>query len=448
MINLILTDELIKECYKTLNMQNNGKESKWNVLANEFGYAGQGEQLRQKFKAYRKKIGDLPSQDEIILRKHGYIGYNQTKTFKETVGINKDGSQDSEKLIGIEDDSKLKDEKFLLDIHGYDSRFWEIVSSRNSIWNAQLKGGDVTKMYASKINVKPRVKDKWTKEDAKEIFDFLNNEPIKKVKVNQINIISKKSDDKRNLLVVPIADFHYNLLADKFSTGNEYNIEIAEESFYKVIDEVMQSYKNVKFEKVLFTVGNDFINADNIQGSTTKGTPQDNATSWFEAKKGATSLIRSGIENLKEIAPLDLLNVPSNHDMHTMFGVCETLSAWYRNEDNVKIINNPLPNQYYNYENNLMCFAHDMKIKDSLQTITSQGKRHWSNANNIMCILAHLHGSMRYEKQGELEVLRLPTFSGWSRWSNSMNYIQSEKECEVFVVNSEYGITDKKIIHI
>jgi hypothetical protein len=89
-----------------------------------------------------------------------------------------------------------------------------------------------------------------------------------------------------------------------------------------------------------------------------------------------------------------------------------------------------------------------MNIKDSLRTISSQAKQHWSSSNNIMCILAHLHNSMRYEKHGELEVFRLPTFSGWSRWTNSKNYVQSEKECEVFVINSEYGITDKKIIHI
>ena len=42
-----------------------------------------------------------------------------------------------------------------------------------------------------------------------------------------------------------------------------------------MLNDVVERTMHERFEKVLF-VGNDFVNADNINGTTTKGTPQDN----------------------------------------------------------------------------------------------------------------------------------------------------------------------------
>ena len=61
---------------------------------------------------------------------------------------------------------------------------------------------------------------------------------------------------------------------------------------------------------------------------------------------------------------------------------------------------------------------------------------------HIICLLAHLHSSMVYEKQGYLEIMRLPTISSWSRWSNDKGYIQSERKNQSFIINDDLGITD------
>ena len=66
----------------------------------------------------------------------------------------------------------------------------------------------------------------------------------------------------------------------------------------------------------------------------------------------------------------------------------------------------------------------------------------WSNCEHIILMLAHFHQAMVYEKQGYLEVLRLPCCSGWSKWSNDKGYIQSEKKNQSFIIDKELGITD------
>ena len=181
-------------------------------------------------------------KEEIVALQHEYEDYKQTKSYKETTEINADGSYTSDRLIGIEDENNLKDENFLLKVHNYDPKVWEIVSARNSIWNTQLKGGKITKLYASKINVKIRKQYKWNEEDIDKIF---NN--LKSIDKNTKIIKSKQYENNGKLLVVPIADFHFGLLSDIYSNNNDYNMEIAEDLFFTVINEVIENNKNKKF---------------------------------------------------------------------------------------------------------------------------------------------------------------------------------------------------------
>lgn len=360
----------------------------------------------------------------------------QVLNSKTSVDINKDGSQTSSKLIEMSE-NEVKDIEFLLKIHGYNSTLFDLISARNNIWNVQNKVEGVKTLYSSRIVVKPKKEYQWNEEDIQKLFDNLKTDYK-----NKLHITSTRCEKNDNLLVVPIADFHYGLLSDKFSTDNDYNLEIAEQIYYQTLNDILNRYNNRNFEKVLFIVGNDFINFDNLNGTTQRGTPQDNASLWFSATVKATQLIINGIDMLTTIAPVDVVYVPSNHDLHTMFGIMQTINAWYRNDEDINVDCSPLPRKYYKFGKTLLALSHDMKIKDALQIVSSEGKDNWTDSKHIICLLAHLHQAMVYEKQGYLEICRLPTISGWSRWSNNQGYIQSEKKNQSFIINGELGIVD------
>ena len=46
------------------------------------------------------------------------------------------------------------------------------------------------------------------------------------------------------------------------------------------------------------------------------------------------------------------------------------------------------------------------------------------------------------KKQGYVEIRRLPTISGWSRWTNNRGYVQTEKKNQAFIINKDKGMTD------
>jgi hypothetical protein len=145
---------------------------------------------------------------------------------------------------------------------------------------------------------------------------------------------------------------------------------------------------------------------------------------------------------LSTIAPVDVKYVPSNHDLHTMFGIMQTIKAYYKNDNNVTIDTSPLPRKYYRFGSTMLALSHDIKVKEALKIVSTEAKNEWSNCDHIIFMLAHLHQSMIYEKQGYLEILRLPTISGWSRWTNSMGYVQTEKKNQAFIISGKNGITD------
>jgi uncharacterized membrane protein YkoI len=356
---------------------------------------------------------------------------------KETIVINKDGSHTSDILLKMTKE-QAKDTVFLLKAHGYKIEEWDLISARNNIWNIYSKQDGIQVLYSSKITVKPKKEYIWNEEDIKKLFNT-----IKTDFKNKININSLQYKNNGNILIVPIADLHYGLYSDEYSTGNNYNLKIAEELYYHTLNDIILRVKDKSFEKVLFILGNDFINMDNINGTTTKGTPQDNSGLYFEIINNAIQLAVNGIDLLTTIAPVDVLYVSANHDLHTMFGVMQTLKAWYKDNHNINIDDSPLPRKYYKYGKVLIGLSHNLKIKDALKIITSEAKDKWSDCNHMIWMLAHLHQQMNYEKQGYLEIMRLPTISGWSRWTNQMGYIQSEKKNKSFIINEELGITDE-----
>lgn len=381
---------------------------------------------------------DDKSQGDRLVSKSKAINIEVNK--KTSLEINNDGSQKSQRLIQMSE-KQSKDAKFILKSHGYDPSEWELVSAKNSIWNSYNKQDGVIELYSSNITVKPVSEFVWDEDKARQVFEGLQT-----MESHYKPTILPQYNSNKNVLVIPIADFHYGMLADKYSTGNEYNLEIAEQNFYYTLSDILNRVKHKDLQKVLFILGNDFINFDNLNGTTTRGTPQDNSGLWFTVVERATQLIVRGIDMLySELKiPIDIQYVPSNHDLHTMFGIIQTVQAHYRNDKNISIVDDsPMARKYYKIGTTLLALSHDVKIKDALKIVTTEAKDDWSHCDRIVCMLAHKHQAMVYDKQGYLEIMRLPTISGWSRWTNTMGYVQTEKKNKSFIINEKLGITDE-----
>ena len=356
------------------------------------------------------------------------------ENYGSETAINKDGTYSSNKLIHITEND-LKDKNVLLKAHGFDCNVWDLVSAKNSVWNAYNKQSGVRELYSSKITVKPKA-FAMTTEDIERWFSKLDRTySIPALKDNSAYFSGNK------LLLIDIADLHFNLYATTFTTGNEYNCDIAERLFFKVIEDILYRTKDYKFKKIIFCVGGDMLNADNLLGTTTKGTPQSNELHLYEAYERLCSMTIKAIDILSQKAPVDVIYVPGNHDSTCGFMLANYINAWFRNDNMVSVDYSPLPRKYVKFGKTLFVFAHDGNVKTLPRIIPDEARECWSKIETTEVFLQHLHTEQLLLEDNNMRIQRLPTISGKSEWANQKGY-SSKRQAKSFIFDIEDGLSD------
>lgn len=399
---------------------------------------GRGQYFNEGYEeGYEKALTNSKGENSELtnLKLETETRYEQIKSYKETVEINKDGSYTSDKLIGVEDESTLKDENYLLECHGYDSKVWQIVSARNSKWNVQLKGGKVSKLYASRINVKPRVND-ISVEEMKEWFKGFDrkNKTVKKIK--HINT------DSDLLFELPLVDLHYGKKGYSFEIGQESNSELTENNFFEVITDYIHRLEGKNISKILFPIGNDMFNSDTSTSTTTKGTPQDNDMRWKEMFKKGMEIVIQGIEMLSEVAPVEVVYVEGNHDTMTSFYLLMTLLCYFRKDEEVNIIEDVKTRQYIQWGKCLIGYAHGDCEKSRIGKLMQiEVPTMWGETLYREWHLAHLHHETSKE-DGGITIRHLPTITGSDCWHSKSGFVGALQRCQAFLWDKNKGVVD------
>lgn len=271
------------------------------------------------------------------------------------------------------------------------------------------------------------------------------------------NDIYKKSNlnNENNLLEVSIFDLHMGKLAWGGETGENYDVKIASERFIYSINKLIERASSFNFSKIVFPIGSDFFNSDTIINTTTKGTIQDEDLRWQKTFKLGINLVVDGIELLKQTGvPVDVVVIPGNHDFERSFYMGEFLTAWYRNDDLVKIDNGASPRKYYVFGNVLLGFTHGSEEKEaSLPLIMANdtaSKKHWSNTKFHEWHVGHIHRkrNVKYsvlDKNRELNedlgvtIRYLSSLTGTEEWHHKKGFIGQVKAADAFIWNDEYG---------
>lgn len=404
---------------------NEGYECGFDEALNKFNSEKISKELKEKSEL-EKELQTLRLENE---------NYKQIKSFKEVNEIKSDGTYSSEKLIGIENEEELKDEKFLLKVHGYDSKNWTIVSARNSIWNAQLKGGKVTKLYASKINVKPKIND-ISIEEMKEWFSNFDRK-------NKTLIYRDYKNITDNLLFeLPLVDLHYGKKGYSIDIGKESNSDLTEYNFFNVIEDYKNRIKDKNISRIVFPIGNDMFNSDTTDGSTTKGTKQDNDMRWKEMFKKGSEMIIEGIQRLSQIAPVDIIYVEGNHDTMTSFYLLMVLQAYFKNDDDINVSQDVKTRQYYQWGKCLIGYAHGDCEKNRIGKLMQiEVPKMWGETLFREWHLAHLHHESAKE-DGGMVIRHLPTIMGSDAWHYKSGWVGQLQRCQAFMWDKNKGLID------
>lgn len=164
---------------------------------------------------------------------------------------------------------------------------------------------------------------------------------------------------KESLLYeVAFPDLHFGRLTWHEESGKDYDVGIAKQYLHTAVGKLLAHTEHYPVGRIVIPLGNDYFNVNSKTNATAKGTPQQEDTRWQKTFRLGRQLAVEIIDICSEIAPVDLLLVPGNHDEERLFYLGDALECWYNNNPNVTVDNKAVHRKYYQYGKNLIGFAH------------------------------------------------------------------------------------------
>jgi len=326
-------------------------------------------------------------------------------------------------------------------------------------WLEQAKGG-------GKLNLVPRKVRKWEAlgKDGKVVelhhvaYDVQADpaEAIEAIVKAKVPKLPKAKPHKGNdlLMVLSLPDQHVGKLAWEEEVGENYDIHIAVSTYIEAVSHLLAATQHYKPGRVLYVVGNDLVHTDNSSNTTTAGTPQDVDSRWAKVVGAAFRMIAGTIDALAEVANVDVVAAPGNHDRHTTYMIGFALEQRYREDGRVTIINRPTYREYYRQGKLLFGITHGNDVKeDKLPLImATERPKDWGETRWREWFLGHHHRKRQTQTVGvhdELGVMvtRLPSLTAVDSWHHDRGY-SAMRHAEARVYDAKGGVLVGTAVHV
>ena len=384
------------------------------------------EVVRGTARRLRKELGDTEHHKE-----------------KEVINIEE---QENDLKVYVENSSRVKSIDDLIKHCKIDLNEWEI--NKYDIGTYEVTGFNkdnyptTVTMYRMKAwltRIKPELNLKLISDQLKE--DLQNLSP-------KVEKLERDRTDRKDMYLLEISafDLHLGKIGIK---GDEYSLEIAETRLFDAIDHLLYRAQGYNVDKILFIIGNDFLNSDGDWPipSTTKGTPQFNSNYHIDCYRAGRKMLIKAIEYLYKIAPVHVMVVPGNHDRESMMHLGDTVQLYFENNKNVYVDNSDCLMKMLVYGKNMIIADHGdgPKIQNLPAIISQRYKNAWSDVDFVEVHRGHLHTNKAaklaaIEELSGITVRNLSSMSATDYWHDSKGFIGNIKKAQAFLYHRKNGL--------
>ena len=276
-----------------------------------------------------------------------------------------------------------------------------------------------------------------------EILEEIKNHSPKYPRISYPKIDKKKG----YLFEVNIFDLHFGKLTWDEETGESFDIKIARELFLTCLGQLMQQAANYPIKRILFPIGNDFFNTDNANNTTFKGTPQDEDTRWKKTFTRGRKLIVEAVDRLRELAPVDVVVVPGNHDLTRVFYLGDAVECWYNNVPEVAVDNGPKVRKYYRWGKNLIGYTHgsEERVVDLPYIMANEEPKLWAETLYREWHIGDKHHKkeikwMSTEEFKGVTVRYMRSLTSTDAWHFHKGFVSALRAGEGFIWDEENGL--------
>ncbi len=339
----------------------------------------------------------------------------------------------------------------LLDYAKIDREVWEISEVKINTWevagkkkNGQDENGNyraetLWKTPLRQISLKLRRRAPKCVQEG--IRDILSKVPSWRGKLPKITKPRRSAD---HLLEVSLYDVHFGKAAFNSNGGDLQQIH---DDFIGAAEDLLDRLNGFKIEKVIFPVGNDLLNFDTLTKTTTRGTPvectEDKMSKVFST---AYDAVQNVIMKCREIAEVEVVWVPSNHDRMTCWFLCETLRRVFEGDKHVTIDNGPSTRKYREYGSTLVGYTHgDLVSQANLPLVmANEAAESWARCVFKTFRIGHFHKKKQTRWVGndtfcDLDVTVLPSLSSTDTWHFDQGFVGGHRMAECAIWNRDTG---------
>ena len=252
--------------------------------------------------------------------------------------------------------------------------------------------------------------------------------------------IVRKDVNYPHCMIFDPADIHIGKLCSSFETGEDYNQQIAVKRVMEGMHGIIDKAKGFNIDKIIFVAGNDILHTDNPRRQTTSGTPQDTDGMWYENFITAKRLLVDIIETLVQIADVEVVYNPSNHDYMSGFMLLDSVTSWFRNHKNITFKNDMSHRKYSIYGQCLIGTTHmdGAKVADLPLLMAHEASAWWAECKHRYIFGHHIHHKTSKDYMSVcVETLRSP--SGTDSWHHRNGYQHAPKAVEAFILSPVHG---------
>lgn len=362
---------------------------------------------------------------------------------KEFETLYGDGTVEAQKIVNLSPEDKAKPDIILKKL-GYNPDEWELVLMSFSNWQQHTKEQETKKLYAVKFKIKPKSKEL----DPNEMLEIVDKVFSKKIK--PINLPKKEVDkelNKDSVTVLGAVELHLGKEVREFDVGENYNVDIAIDRYETIVKVLCEEQEYRKSYKLVYGIGNDFINIDTPANTTTAGTFQYGGISSYELFDIALKLQLQSLLTLREkYNEIEIVLVKGNHANQLEYAFFRALQQRFINDSVINFRDDYKDVQAIKMGNTSVFMTHgDSNYKRIVESISKEFYQIYGDTEFRYILLGHLHHKQKIDELNGFTVFRLSSPSGIDRWHYKERYLGQAGQ-EIFTFSKDKGLTDVKYI--
>jgi len=328
-----------------------------------------------------------------------------------------------------------------IEVAEVDLSIWEVERFIVNSWGVTNGAGEYYTNYQVKLFLR-RIKE--TTED-------ISSRLCKKIAQSSSKSLSRHIIKKQELSIEPnITDLHLGRFAfDEKTMSHTWSLEDAAFHYNQAIDSTLDQIDTKNIAEIVLPTGNDLIQIDSSNNTTTRGTEQMNREFWQTLFEYSFHMTKNAIERLSKLAPVKVLMIAGNHDFDSTFSLGVALAAYFRNNKNVEVVNKGLLRTYHRFGDNLTGFNHgDVRAPMRLHAAMTKDVPELYGATRFHSYhVGHLHKNSKktifdFVEKDEyfgLDVEICPSMTPTDAWHYKNLYIGNLRRSKTFVNHRTEG---------